>query len=209
MVKNIIFLSWQILKQTRTMEILRETVWSWVVQQVTEQPLFKKWLLTLSLEDSRVRTGCQSSSFPKPERERPRYILVSNWRFSFTQDEYDLRKTFVDFYLYRENLYREKLENKKNIIENSGNGKGEYVERDNVIALDDVTGLAGTYHSFVKFLTMCGKYGYSVLYIFHEPALSSPWSMERYFISDANVLHFFISYEPSSKSPHEIYSEES
>ena len=40
--------------------------------------------------------------------------------------------------------------------------------------LDDVTGLADGSHSFVKFLTTCRKLGYSVLYIFHEPTLSSP-----------------------------------
>ena len=45
------------------------------------------------------------------------------------QDEYHLKKTFVDL----KNLYREKLEKKKMVVENSGNGKGEYVERDNLI----------------------------------------------------------------------------
>ena len=54
------------------------------------------------------------------------------------QDKYDLKKTFVEL----ENLYEEKLEKKKIVVENSGNGNGEFMERDNLIVLDEVTGLA-------------------------------------------------------------------
>ena len=52
------------------------------------------------------------------------------------------------------------------------------MERDNLIVLDDVIGLADRSHSFVKLLTTCRKFGHSVLYIFHEPALSSPPSQD-------------------------------
>ena len=62
------------------------------------------------------------------------------------QNEYNLRKTSVGL----ENLYKEKLKKKKIVVENSGNGKGEYMKRDNLILLDDVTGLADRSHSFVK-----------------------------------------------------------
>ena len=86
------------------------------------------------------------------------------------QDDYDHKKTFLDL----ESLYRKNLEKKKIVVENSGNGKGGYLERDNLIVLDEVTGLADRSHSFVKFWTKCRKFGYSVLYIFHKPALSSP-----------------------------------
>ena len=48
------------------------------------------------------------------------------------------------------------------------------MERDNLIMLDGVIGLGDRSHSFVKFLIMCRKFGHSVLYIFHEPALSCP-----------------------------------
>ena len=78
-------------------------------------------------------------------------------------DEYDLRKTFADL----EDLYREKLEKKEIVTASGVNAKGEYVERDNLIVLDDVSRL-------VAFLSTCRKFGYSVLYIFHETALSSP-----------------------------------
>ena len=88
--------------------------------------------------------------------------------FYYPQDEQDLEKTFSDL----ENLYRGKKE--KLVVESVGNGKGEYVESDNLIALADVTGLADRSHSFFKFLTTCRTFGYSVSYIFHEPALSSP-----------------------------------
>ena len=86
------------------------------------------------------------------------------------QDEYDLKKTSVDL----ENLYRGKLEKKEIVAKNIGNGKGEFVERDCLIALDNVTGLADRSHPFTKFLIACRKFGYNVLYIFHVPELSSP-----------------------------------
>ena len=104
-------------------------------------------------------------------------------------DEYDLRKTFADL----ENLYREKLE-KKNIATASGvNAKEEYVERDNLIVLGDASSLEEWSHSFVTFLTTCRKFGYSVLYIFHETALSSPrW---RDIISQMQMFFAFF-YQP-------------
>ena len=49
---------------------------------------------------------------------------------------------------------------------------------DNLVVLDDVTGLADKSHSFVEFLTYCRKYDNNVLYIFHEPALSSSKFMD-------------------------------
>ena len=49
---------------------------------------------------------------------------------------------------------------------------------DNLVVLDDVTGLADKSHSFVKFLTYYRKYDHNVLYIFHEPALSSSKFMD-------------------------------
>ena len=41
-----------------------------------------------------------------------------------------------------------------------------------------VTGLADKSHSFLTFLTYCRKFGDSLLYISHEPALSSPRSKD-------------------------------
>ena len=69
------------------------------------------------------------------------------------QDEYDLRKTFNDL----ENLYREKIE-KKGIVPNRGNGMGEHVERDSLIVLDDVSGFADRFPSFVTFMTARRKF---------------------------------------------------
>ena len=97
-------------------------------------------------------------------------------------DEYDLGKTFADL----ENLYREKLEKKEIVTASGVNAKGEYVERDNLIVLDDVSRL-------VVFLSTCKKFGYSVLYIFHETALSSPrW---RDIISQMQMFFAFF-YQP-------------
>ena len=78
-----------------------------------------------------------------------------------------MSKTFSDF----KNIYRENDQRKSNF---EGGGKGELVKRDNLIVLDDVTGLADKFPFFVKFLTLCRKFGYSIVNIFHEPATSSP-----------------------------------
>ena len=51
---------------------------------------------------------------------------------------------------------------------------GEHVERDSLIVLDDVSGLADKSPSFVTFMTVCRKFGYSLLYVFHETVQSSP-----------------------------------
>ena len=89
------------------------------------------------------------------------------------QDEYDLKKTFSDL----ENLYREKIE-KKGIVANKGNGMGEHVEIDNLIVLDDVSSFADRSPSFVTFMITCRKFGYNLLYVFHETAISSPRSKD-------------------------------
>ena len=85
------------------------------------------------------------------------------------QDEYDLKKTFTDL----ENLYKERVEKNK-IARSEGSGMGEHVERDSLIVLDDVSGLADKSPSFVTFMTVCRKFGYTLLYVFHETVQSSP-----------------------------------
>ena len=85
------------------------------------------------------------------------------------QDQYDLKKTFSDL----ENLYREKIE-KRRIAANKGNGMSEHVETDSLIVLDDVNGFADRSPSFVTFMTTCRKFGYNLLYFFHENAINSP-----------------------------------
>ena len=67
-----------------------------------------------------------------------------------------------------------KIQKRKIVAASGVNAKGEYVERKNLIVLDDVSGLADRSHSFVTFLTTYRKFGYSVLYMFHKTALSSP-----------------------------------
>ena len=53
------------------------------------------------------------------------------------------------------------------------NGMGEYVERDSLVILDNVSGLADRSKSFVTFMTTCRKFGYSLIYVFHETAVNS------------------------------------
>ena len=102
--------------------------------------------------------------------------------FSYPSDEYDLNKIFNDL----KNIYREKEEKKK---QSEVSGKGRKVDRGYLIALDDATGLAGKSPSFIKFLTMCRKFGYSILHIFHEPAISS--SKWRDIISQTQIFCVF------------------
>ena len=77
-------------------------------------------------------------------------------------NEYEFSKTFSDL----ENIYREKDQRKSNF---QGSGKGELVKRDNLIVLNDATGLADKSPSFVNILTVCRKFGYSIVYIFSSP----------------------------------------
>ena len=88
------------------------------------------------------------------------------------QDEYDLKKTFNDL----ENIYREREEKLKlgDGLVTRGNEMGEHVERDSLVRLDDLSGLADKSMAFVTFMTACRKFGYSLLYVFHETAVGSP-----------------------------------
>ena len=43
---------------------------------------------------------------------------------------------------------------------------GEYVEKDSLVILDDVSGLADRSKSFVTFMTTCRKFGYSLIMFF-------------------------------------------
>ena len=117
------------------------------------------------------------------------------------QNEYNLRKTFVGL----ENLYKEKLKKKKIVVENSGNGKGEYMKRDNLILLDDVTGLADRSHSFVKLFDNVQK-------IWIHCIIHISWAcikQSRTFYLRRKCFAFFLRYGSSSKSSHEIYNEDS
>ena len=107
--------------------------------------------------------------------------------FYYSESENELKKTFDDL----ENLYREKLKKKSVVPGTEGSGKGEYIERDNLIVLDDATGLPDKSYSFVRFLTYCHKFGYSVFYIFQEPTLSSPrW---KDILSQMQIFYIFLS----------------
>ena len=97
-------------------------------------------------------------------------MLWTKGRILLPESEYKLKKSFDRL----ENLYREKFEKNSVLPGTEGSGKREYIEWDNLIVLDDVTGLADTSHSFVRFLTYCHKFGYCVLYISHKSTLSCP-----------------------------------
>ena len=117
------------------------------------------------------------------------------------QDEFDFKRTFDVL----ENLYREKVEKQK-IIGQENHRKGEYVERDSLIVLDDVSDLADRLPCFVTFMTRCRKFGYSLLYVFHEATINSPcW---KNIISQTNFLCFPISDGVSSEKPCEICNRE-
>ena len=60
-----------------------------------------------------------------------------------------------------------------------------------MIVLDNITGLADKSPSFVKFLTICHKFRYNILYTFHEPAISS--SKWREIMSQTQIFCVFSS----------------
>ena len=124
-----------------------------LVQEMASNSMFRKLAgahLISAVELSKKREAEIDSCYePKVE-------------FYYPESQDELKKTF-------DNLEKESV-----VPGTEGSGKREYIERDNFIVLDDVIGLADKPHSFVGFLTYCRKFGYSVLYIFHEPALSSP-----------------------------------
>ena len=131
-----------------------------LVQEIGENSMFGKvqgvyWISKVEL--SKQREAEMDSSFE---------AVVD---FYNPQDEFDFKRTFDVL----ENLYREKVEKQK-IIGQKNHRKGEYVERDSLIVLDDVSGLADRSPSFVTFMNTCRKFGYSLLSVFHETAISSP-----------------------------------
>ena len=68
------------------------------------------------------------------------------------------------------------------------NGLGEYVERDSNVILDDVRALADRSKSFVTFMMACRKFGYSLIYVFHEMAVSRRW---KDILSQTRILCIF------------------
>ena len=142
-----IFLLWQILKQTSydgnilgNILVLGSSASdkTTLVQEMASNSMFGK------LERAH---GVSAAELLKSREAEIDSCFKPKVEFYNPQDEYDLKKAFV----HLENLYRGKLEKKKIVVENIGNGKGEYVERDYFIVLDDVTGLADRSHPFIKF----------------------------------------------------------
>ena len=166
MAETLMLLSWQILKQSSMMKHCQEIFWFWVVRGVEKRPLCKKLLVLLGLASWKEYwvSGINLSKKREGEIES---CLEAKVDFYYPSYEYELSKTFSDF----ENIYRKKDQRKSNF---EGSRKSELVKRDNLTVLDGVTGLADKSPSFVKFLTVCRKFGYSILYIFHKPATNSP-----------------------------------
>ena len=100
--------------------------------------------------------------------------FTPKFEFYSPQDEEDLEKTFDDLdNIYRERVRKITFDNESNEVSND---MGEYVERDNLVILDDVSRLADRSKSFVAFMATCWMFGYSLIYVFHETAVnSSSW----------------------------------
>ena len=127
----------------------------------------------------------------QPPKQREGEIdscFTSKVEFFNLQDEEDLKKTFDDL----KNIYRERVDKTTFSKESNGvsNGMGEYVKRDSLVISDDVNGLADRSKSFFSFMTTCRKFGYNLIYVFHETAVSSPrW---KDILSQTRILHLFI-----------------
>ena len=132
--------------------------------------------------------------FPKQREVEKDSCIEPKVEFYQPHDEYDHKKNFTDL----ENLYTERVEKNK-IAQSEGSGMGEHVERDSLIVLDDVSGLADKSPSFVTFMIGCRTFGYSLLYVFHETVQSSPrWkdilSQKQIFCVFPSALNLVINY---------------
>ena len=87
--------------------------------------------------------------------------------FAYTTIEFHYPDDLDEFDVLLETCRR----NKKYIDEQKTNDNcntfGERKKFDKLIVMDDVSGLADKSHNFSNFLTVCRKFGYICLYIFH------------------------------------------
>ena len=66
---------------------------------------------------------------------------------------------------------------------------GENMSMDRLIVLDDVSGIAGNFKKFAEFLTVCIKYRYHCIYVFHIIASESQsW---KKILSQTNIFIIF------------------
>ena len=147
------------------------------VQELACNSMFGKlevadWILQVGLSKQR-EAEIDSCFEPKVEFCQPQY-------------EYGLKNTFTDL----ENLYKERVEKNK-IAQSEGSGMDKHVERDSLIVLENFSGLADKSPSFVTCMTVCRKFGYCLLYVFHETAQSSPrW---KDILSQTQIFWMFLS----------------
>ena len=65
---------------------------------------------------------------------------------------------------------------------------------DRLIVMDDVSGMADGSHKFAEFLTVCRKYRYHCIYVFHIIAPDSQvWKKK---LSQTNIFDYFPSSVP-------------
>ena len=81
-------------------------------------------------------------------------------------------------------------------IKNNENNSafGEKISMDCLIVMDDVLGIAGNYKKFAEFLTVCRKYRYHCIYVFHIIAPES--HVWKKIISQTNIFNIFPSSVP-------------
>ena len=73
-------------------------------------------------------------------------------------------------------------------------GFGEKIKMDCLIVMDDVSGIAGNCKKFTEFLTVCRKYRYHCIYVFHIIApVSQIW---KKILSQTNIFNIFQSNVP-------------
>ena len=78
---------------------------------------------------------------------------------------------------------RDKANNKSNSV------LGEKISMDLLIAMDEVSGIAGNCKKFVEFLTVCRKYRYHCIYVFHIIMPENKiWKRN---LSQANIFNIF------------------
>ena len=103
-------------------------------------------------------------------------------KFAYPSDKDELADKLEEYKLESETEKKDKNKDNVNIF-------GEKSERDKLIVLDDVSGLADDSKKFVNFLTVARKYSYNCVYIFHTiyPEKAN-W---RSILSQTNIFNIF------------------
>ena len=77
----------------------------------------------------------------------------------------------------------------RDIVKDEKSSFGEKITMDRLIVMDDVSGIADNCKKFKEFLTICRKYSYHCIYVFHIIAQES--QIWKKILSQTNIFNIF------------------